>query len=72
MNCPKCNSIVENKASFFWLGLLGRIAFPKYVCPTCGKVEFKYFSKDVRRQIIAQRALCGVLLSMIFIYFILT
>jgi len=70
MNCPKCNSKAENKASFFWLGFLGRAAFPKYVCPTCGKLEIKDFSEDIRKKITLQRVICGILFFAVLILII--
>ncbi|MBN1906071.1 MAG: hypothetical protein JW927_13345 [Deltaproteobacteria bacterium] len=52
MECPKCESDVENKASGFWLGFLGKAAFPKYVCPKCGKLDFSDFNEDTRKKIL--------------------
>jgi len=61
MDCPKCGSKVENKASLFWLGFLGRAAFPKYVCGQCGRLYVKDFNQEIQNKIIVQRVICGVL-----------
>lgn len=61
MECPKCESDVENKASYLWLGFLGKAVFPKYVCPSCGKLDFSDFNEDDRKKITIQRVICGVL-----------
>jgi transposase-like protein len=74
MECPKCESNVENKASGFWLGFLGKAAFPKYVCPSCGKLDFSDFNEDTRKEISIQRIICRVLffalLILLFIVFL--
>jgi hypothetical protein len=73
MECPKCESDVENKASSFWLGFLGKAAFPKYVCPKCGKLDFSDFHEDTRKKISIQRAIYKILffalLILLFIVF---
>jgi transposase-like protein len=61
MKCPKCESDVENKASGFWLGFIGKAAFPKYVCPNCGKLDFSDFNEDTRKEIFIQRVICRIL-----------
>jgi len=72
MNCPKCDSEVENKARYIGLGLLGKGAFPKFVCPVCGKLENKEFSKTARAKITGQRILCVVMffIALAFVIFI--
>jgi predicted RNA-binding Zn-ribbon protein involved in translation (DUF1610 family) len=67
MNCPKCNSTVESRAYFHWLGLLGRFAFPKYLCPKCGKVELGEFPEDARKKLKTQRLIARIVFLGIFI-----
>ncbi len=71
MNCPRCNSKVENQASFFWFGFIGEIVFPKYVCPYCGKLELKDFQEDVRRKMIIKRVFFGVIFFILIIIVII-
>jgi hypothetical protein len=67
MNCPKCNSTVESRGYFSWLGLLGRFAFPKYICPKCGKVELSQFPEDARKKLKTQRWIARIVFLGIFI-----
>lgn len=70
MNCPKCASPVENQASLFWLGFIGRIAFPKYLCPKCGKLEMRDFPADRQKKIITQRWVSGIIFFALIILII--
>ena len=61
MDCPKCSAKVANQANLFWLGFIGRVAFPKYICPTCGKLTLQDFPAEQRTGMIVKRVLFGVL-----------
>jgi len=60
-NCPKCNAKLENKASYFWLGPIGRFAFPAFVCPTHGEISISDFPDDIRQSINKQRLIFGII-----------
>ena len=61
MECPKCKGKVENKANVLLLGLIGRVAFPKYECPDCGSLKLNDFPEEERKKIIIRRTIFAVI-----------
>ena len=60
MQCPRCSAAVQNKASHFWLGAIGKAAFPKYVCTKCGSLSIQDFDETEQKKIRVKRAVFGV------------
>jgi uncharacterized BrkB/YihY/UPF0761 family membrane protein len=67
MECPKCESNVENKASGFWLGFLGKAAFRSMFVPVW-QTGFSDFNEDTRKEISIQRIICRVLFFALLIF----
>ena len=67
MECPKCKGKVENKANVALLGLLGRVAFPKYKCPDCGSLKLDDFPKNPWLQVALKPGIQSLSVTLIMV-----
>jgi hypothetical protein len=67
-NCPKCDTPLQNKASFFLLGILGAIAFPKFYCPTHGEIKISDFPEEQQKKLESRPLILGIIFVALCIF----